>query len=307
MPGLALCYGVSRVSFRAALLAFAFASLVASPAAAFCQGSTCDNVNCPLDDDGCKTTGRPVAWRNGVVGMSLQRDGTGQIDIDDVRDALTAALATWTLVSCDDGTASIGFVELKDAACNRPEANADGPNANVIMFTDMQRASSGKRSGTIDANTLGLTTRTYDANTGEIVGADIQINTADADFGVAMETDKYDLQSVLTHELGHVIGLDHWPDPNAVMFGQFSSGETRRDLTDDEIDAACTIYPPGRKVTGDGAGTPLNGFSSACHTTTVSAEAPPDATACGVGRAGSPTFGAGMAAFLAALALRRRR
>jgi hypothetical protein len=46
---------------------------------------------------------------------------------------------------------------------------------------------------------------------------------------------QYDFQTIVTHEIGHVIGLDHSGDLGSVMYFELSSGESRRDLTDQDL------------------------------------------------------------------------
>jgi hypothetical protein len=51
-----------------------------------------------------------------------------------------------------------------------------------------------------------------------------------------------DLQSVVTHELGHALGLAHSLDPAAVMFASYPHAAIRRDLTDDDRSAISAVY-----------------------------------------------------------------
>jgi hypothetical protein len=47
----------------------------------------------------------------------------------------------------------------------------------------------------------------------------------------------------MLHENGHLAGLDHSPDCNAVMFATLAGLQTKRALADDDIAAIATLYP----------------------------------------------------------------
>ncbi|KZV56465.1 hypothetical protein F511_08363 [Dorcoceras hygrometricum] len=55
--------------------------------------------------------------------------------------------------------------------------------------------------------------------------------------------DEVDVQSVALHELGHILGLGHSYDKNAVMFAYFAYGMTKRYLAQDDIDGIRALYP----------------------------------------------------------------
>ncbi|XP_010030761.2 metalloendoproteinase 5-MMP [Eucalyptus grandis] len=53
---------------------------------------------------------------------------------------------------------------------------------------------------------------------------------------------QFDLESVTLHEIGHLLGLAHTPDQNAVMFATISPGAQKRDLRQDDIDGIHALY-----------------------------------------------------------------
>jgi hypothetical protein len=241
--------------FGAALAAAAM--LASADAAAFCRSTTCSG-DCPRDENECKTTGAKLYWPGMCVGYSLQKDGTANISMVQVRKVITSSFVAWSDLECaEGGLATVAFTELDDVACHRTEYAEDHANANIVLFQDNNWTYQG-----ID-NTLAKTTVTFDNDTGEIFDADIEVNHAYNEFTVSDTNVVYDLQSVMTHEVGHFIGLDHTPDFEGTMYAGYDEGTTElRTLEPDDIDAACAVYPPDRTATCDP--TPRGGFAYDC-------------------------------------------
>ncbi|KAI6700633.1 hypothetical protein NL676_014957 [Syzygium grande] len=55
-----------------------------------------------------------------------------------------------------------------------------------------------------------------------------------------------DLESVALHEIGHLLGLAHSSDPNAVMYPNIPLGSIHRNLSQDDINGIRALYPEQR-------------------------------------------------------------
>ncbi len=261
---------LSALAARSSVFALVAVTSVAVPRTAFayCRSTTClDGASmCPRDDNGCKTTGKPLYWPSLCVGFSVQKDGTMDLPFSDVQSVIEKSFVTWSDLPCTGGTSSLAFSRLADAACHEPEYAPNGPNANVIMFQDNRWTYRPSTDPTSVDDTLAKTTVSFDMSTGEILDADIEINSAYNAFTIGDTNVDYDLQSVLTHEIGHFIGLDHSLDPDATMNASYAEGDTSlRTLAPDDVAAACAAYAPNRP--GVCRTTPKGGLADDCAAT----------------------------------------
>lgn len=233
-------------------------------ASAFCRSTTCRTTKtneCPTDEEGCPTTGSKLFWPSSCISYATNRLGTEDLDPEETRAVIRKTFQAWSDVDCTDGTvAAMTFQEVDPVPCKKSEYNKTTANVNVVLFQDAKWNYRG-----IDG-TLAKTSVTYNDETGEIYDADIEVNTAYNEVTITDDVVdiEYDLQAILTHEVGHFIGIAHSPDPSAVMFASYSPGSTsQRKLHPDDVDAVCAIYPEAeRRVCNT---EPRNGFSPTCQ------------------------------------------
>jgi hypothetical protein len=247
------------------------------------------------DDNGCPVEGAPLFWSSKCIGFAMNDRGTQNLDVTQTRLTIQKSFATWTSVPCPGGgTASITFSPMADVPCHKSNYNPQGPNVNVILFQDNEWTYHG-----IDG-TLAKTSVTFDHTTGEILDADIEVNSAFNALTVTDDPNKiqYDLQSIITHEAGHFLGLAHSPEPAAVMFATYDPGAASlRKLDTDDISAICATYPPGRTAACDT--TPHGGLDPNCP------DAPAPNKGCSASGASSADVSGAFLLAFAALARRR--
>ena len=254
--------------------------LTASPASAFCRTTTCaiksPPAGCVRDDSGCWTTGIPLFWEQQCVSYAVSTAGSPALGLDlpAAQAIVDKAFSLWPNAMCADGSPSIAYASRSGLTCDRVEYNPTGPNSNAILFRD--------EGWTHDPSAIALTTVAFSLTTGKILDADMEINSGQ------YPLTSLDLEFVVAHESGHFGGLDHSPNPDAVMFFQYASGNTNdTQLTSDDVEAICATYPPSRPV-GSCDFEPDKGFAVDCGgDVKASCSIAPAATPEGSGSGGS--------------------
>jgi hypothetical protein len=170
-------------------------------------------------------------------------------------------------------------LQLDIVAVNDSSAPVDKDGRNNLMFRHREWCKDPRSADEpcYDPNALAITTVFAEQHSGLIVDTDIEINGVNFVWGdlvarIGTGGNAQDIQNTLTHEFGHVIGLDHncylpmsgqrgrpvddmgQPVPDcssapaevrlATMFAAVIKGDVqRRTLSPDDIRGVCAVYP----------------------------------------------------------------
>jgi len=181
-------------------------------------------------------------WDDMPVRYFVSNRSGGGVTGSQLEQAVTRAFNTWDAIPTAD--VSVQFAGLTGAGLFL------GDGVSTIGFVD--RAD--------QARVLGATSFLFDNLTGEIIEADIFLNsTFSWSVSASGDTDRFDVESIALHEIGHLLGLGHSAlgetelsaggrrvlAAEAVMFPvAFSAGSTvGRTLRNDDIAGISDTYP----------------------------------------------------------------
>ena len=171
----------------------------------------------------------PVCWLPNSVPVFLDVRGVEGSSLDALESILIDAIITWNSVPCSG--ISLRYVGLVD----------ESPGAGVYLHW-VTPSSSG---GVLNLDAAGIT-ETYFGASGRIERADMHLNSRFSwtEAGDSFDPTRVDIQAVITHELGHALGLGHSRDREATMF--FAGGHSPlRTLGQDDENGLCFLYPSG--------------------------------------------------------------
>jgi hypothetical protein len=271
---------MNRVVAGVGLAVLAGAVLAPRPAAAYVRYVTMDGI--------------PFYWPQDCVPVTAYPNDLTTMTPDQSLAAASAAPATWS-ANDSQNACTYMVVSVTGSADPAPPARYDGRNS-LIFHSDVwcnPDMSTGRCK--FDPAALAITSVFVSTKDGKIRDGDIEVNAkyfvwTDVDTD-PNATGKQDLQNALTHEMGHLIGLDHTcyipgnsamrpfdnngnPVPDCdtapadvratTMFASAVPGDTtKRTLAPDDQQALCDIYnkasdpmvcPPPGLTGGDGTG-----------------------------------------------------
>lgn len=179
---------------------------------------------------------REVPWFAGPQLFALIEDeAVGESEV-------MASFAAWEDAECSDL-----MFPYQGVSNVRAGFDDDGSDTNAVVAIS--------QGWPYQSGAIAVTTTAYDPQNGVVVDADIEFNAVNFRFIKVEEdtmcgqaTNIMDLRNTLTHEIGHVLGLEHPPNlaryAESTMFASAPACETKkRTLAADDVEGLCFIYP----------------------------------------------------------------
>ena len=184
-----------------------------------------------------------LRWRGDVVRISVSssmtRPGPNIKSDSDVLGALRRSVQAWS---------SIADVDIQIDLVDKQSVSPAGVAGDGVSLITIAQSPENVLFFTNDADTVSAKTRIFYNRKGFITEADIVLNpfqqfSTDGTFGT------FDLESTLTHEMGHLLGLRHSAVISATMAENLARNGTRglidlspRTLADSDIAAVRDLY-----------------------------------------------------------------
>ncbi|HVX95972.1 MAG TPA: hypothetical protein VHK47_13765 [Polyangia bacterium] len=222
-------------------------------------------------------SGTPFFWAQTWIPVfaypASMKDASGHMDMtsDEIMHAAAGAADAWS-----GSSNSCTFLEINVTAHAEAPPSTKLDWNNILIFEPANWCGPKDKAGkcTYPREALAITSVFNSKSSGQILDADIEVNAtfAWADLEkMPGDGTRQDLQNALTHEMGHLIGLDHTcfpaaaagdppvdqngapvpfcenapPDVQATtMFASAIPGDiAKRTLAPDDVQAVCDIYP----------------------------------------------------------------
>jgi hypothetical protein len=181
----------------------------------------------------------PVAWLPSAFPIKYQVDRRVMDSLPNAAVVLDKAFSTWA--TAPDTNISFQSLGVADGLT----AGQDNKNT-VTLMDDLFK----------DQYAIAMTTNWYD-NSGHLTEADIMIDST-------LLKGDYNMQHAMTHEVGHLLGLDHSAVLSSIMYPYVPEGTDATSLDSDDRISIANIYPkvdPAHaggvlqgRVTGDSGG-----------------------------------------------------
>ena len=231
-------------ALRGAWLGALVLAMSPTVAEAWCQSRT-EQAPTPTT---CAADGAPLAWWQPCLTYAVDARGSTSLEYATVEQIVDASFEAWLDVDCAAGPLPFTVQPLQPSMCRQAQFNGRG-NVNTVGFpTDWVNGAGDP----LDPMAFAVTSVWHDPGTGEIFDADILMNESLGPYAPCPDAGcpdgnpgPADLQSIMTHEVGHYFGLGHSAVAESTMFfRQRRQAVSARVLDADDIEGLCAIYPP---------------------------------------------------------------
>lgn len=180
-----------------------------------------------------------VHWTSSmtVLDIFVNSDNTQGLNSTTIHNIATSGIAQW------DGKSRLTLRKNSTAGTNQT-------GLNELYFSTDPSVFNG-------SGVVGITQVYYKNNTGEIIEADVLIND-NYTFSTSVGDVNY-LGNVITHEMGHFLGLGHSQVSGSTMFYALSRGQSQ--ISADDKAGVYSIYPNGDSTKGALSGKVVGGRS----------------------------------------------
>lgn len=184
-----------------------------------------------------------LRWKNGVISVSLSTSLTLQnpnVKPDsDVTGAIRRSFAAWE---------TAGAVEFEQSWTEKQSVSPAGNAGDGVSLVTIAQTPENLLLFSKDQGELSARTRVFYNGRGFITEADIVLNPYQQ-FSTDGSIGTFDLESTLTHEIGHLLGLEHSSVFGATMHDNYGKNGvfslqsfSARTLADDDIASVRALY-----------------------------------------------------------------
>lgn len=158
------------------------------------------------------TINKRLRWKGPSINLSISNSLRNSTTIGDASGAVDAGIKSWT---------SVSDVEIATLETELSSASPSGPKGDGVSLLTIAASAENVRLFPKQGESAPATTRIFYDKAGFITEADIVLNpyvqfSTDGTFGT------FDLQATITHEIGHLLGLEHSGVIGSMMYERAS-------------------------------------------------------------------------------------